>query len=667
MKQEFILQVPDYVMHISDWKELELPKGHYIMDKVVTGCGFTEYFLNNNIPTILCSPRKALLKNKHEQHLKKSKEDPKILPTYHFKNEIDKDINIDFNLTEKLSEEEKVQIKKDIKEYILGLRRNLANYISTTTTTPKILVTYDSLKHVLDTIYEMDLSLINQFQIVVDEFQSIFMDSRFKASTELDFVTTLQNVPNVCYLSATPMMKEYLSELNEFKDLPYYQLRWPESKITTATIYEKNVRSIIQPCLDIIKNYKNGDYPKKEYNGQIIESKEVVFYVNSVKDICSLIKKSNLCNDEVNVICAHDSKNLKKLKAVGIKDYGTIPLEGDPHKMFTFCTRTAYLGADFYSPNAYTVVCSDCNIESMSLDISLDLPQIMGRQRLQRNIFRDEAIVFYKIAGKNISKEDRDAYEKRKIEKTNTALNIFDGLKDDMIKALDYISDKNHIIKTKKYTEDYVSVTTINGKAVLVLNKLVLLSERRAWEIKNSNYQNKVSVIKELESQNFNISEYDGDRILIEQFISEFEIDGNFERRMKLYCDFLDQYPKYQETLKTDSRIPRDYSLYYSILGSIKIRSVSYIESNIRNIIDQVLKKDEISGTILHTFFIGNRYTKKYIKEKLQEIYNQFNIKKSAKASDLEEYFFMKRSQSVEKDLNGNKKKIEGFEIIQLK
>ena len=27
------------------------------MDKVVTGCGFTEYFLNNPYPVILCSPR----------------------------------------------------------------------------------------------------------------------------------------------------------------------------------------------------------------------------------------------------------------------------------------------------------------------------------------------------------------------------------------------------------------------------------------------------------------------------------------------------------------------------------------------------------------------------------------------------------------------------------
>ena len=155
---------------------------------------------------------------------------------------------------------------------------------------------------------------------------------------------------------------------------------------------------------------------------------------------------------------------------------------------------------------------------------------------------------------------------------------------------------------------------------------------------------------------------FDKESLLIDQFLNEFSQDKNFERRMKLYCDFLNIYPNYSEILKTNSKIPRDYSLYYSIIGPERIKSVSYIESNIKNIIDQVLKKDEISGTILHTFFIGNRYTKKYIKEKLQEIYNQFNIKKTAKASDLEEYFILRRSIITE-----NKKKIEGLEIIQLK
>ena len=202
MNNVITLNVPTYVRYINQWKELDLPKGHYIMDKVVTGCGFTEYFLNNNIPTILCSPRKVLLENKHNQHLKKSKKDKRILPTYLFKNEIDKDTTVDFSLSEKISNE--IINISDTKEYILGLRRGLANYISTSPTTPKILVTYDSLRHVLETIAEIDPFFINQFQIVVDEFQSIFMDSRFKASTELDFMTILQNVPNVCYLSATP-------------------------------------------------------------------------------------------------------------------------------------------------------------------------------------------------------------------------------------------------------------------------------------------------------------------------------------------------------------------------------------------------------------------------------------------------------------------------------
>ena len=652
MKQEFILQVPENVRYISDWENLELPKGHYIMDKVVTGCGFTEYFLNNNIPTILCSPRKVLLKNKYDQH---------PLTTYLFKNEIDKDLCVDFNLNEKYSEEV-IKVNNE-KEYILGLRRNLANYISTTQTPPKILVTYDSLRHILETINEIDSNLINQFQVVVDEFQSIFMDSRFKANTELEFVTALQYIPNVCYLSATPMMKEYLEQLDEFKNLPYYQLKWSDSIVTDATIYEKNVRSIIQPCLDIIRNYKNGDYPKKEYNGQIIESKEVVFYVNSVKDICSIIKKAELKEDEVNVICAHDSKNLKKLKAVGIKNYGIVPLKGQPHKMFTFCTRTVYLGADFYSPCAYTVICSDCNIESMSLDISLDLPQIMGRQRLEENIFRDEAIIFYKTTGKIFSKEDRDEYEKRKLNETNTCLSLFMKIKSPEEKK-SYIKDKNTLIRVDKYTENYVSISKDKtGETILVLNKLVLLSERRAWEIKNGIYKNKASVIKGI-SDSFNISEYNGDKILIERFISEFEIDKNFERRIRILCEFLDKYPKYQEILKSDPRIPRDYSLYYSVIGSLKIKSAGYYESALKNIISQALNYNEISGTILHTFFIGNKYTKKYIKEKLQEIYNQFNIKKSAKASDLEEYFILNRVKISNKETG---KRDEGFEIIQLK
>jgi len=58
---------------------------------------------------------------------------------------------------------------------------------------------------------------------------------------------------------------------------------------------------------------------------------------------------------------------------------GTIPLKGEKPKMFTFCTRTVYLGADFYSTCAQSFIFSDSDIECLAVDISQDLPQILGR------------------------------------------------------------------------------------------------------------------------------------------------------------------------------------------------------------------------------------------------------------------------------------------------
>ena len=58
------LKVPYGIQYISDWKNYDLPIGHVIVDKGVTGCGYTEYCLRNNHSVILCSPRKLLLENK---------------------------------------------------------------------------------------------------------------------------------------------------------------------------------------------------------------------------------------------------------------------------------------------------------------------------------------------------------------------------------------------------------------------------------------------------------------------------------------------------------------------------------------------------------------------------------------------------------------------------
>ena len=187
--KEIIVNVPETIRFISDWEDIFNQinfNGHIIINKSVTGCGFTEFFLNNNIPTILCSPRKVLLSNKHEQHLDS---------TYLVINTLEKVINAD----DAESNKDADQKKEDI-TYICNMKQGIINYINQCicnfSNPPKILVTYDSLKHVLEAINGSSLP-INQFQVVVDEFQSIFIDASFKASTELNFVNHLQGVPNV--------------------------------------------------------------------------------------------------------------------------------------------------------------------------------------------------------------------------------------------------------------------------------------------------------------------------------------------------------------------------------------------------------------------------------------------------------------------------------------
>ena len=69
MKKEKII-VPEGIRYIGDWKEFDLNnyEGPYIINKSLTGCGFTEHCLINDKDIILISPRRFLLENKEEQH-----------------------------------------------------------------------------------------------------------------------------------------------------------------------------------------------------------------------------------------------------------------------------------------------------------------------------------------------------------------------------------------------------------------------------------------------------------------------------------------------------------------------------------------------------------------------------------------------------------------------
>ena len=666
-----IINVPKGIRFISEWSEFSLPETPTIINKSITGCGFTEYCIRNNQNVILCSPRKILLENKEEQH-------PGEM--LYVRNELDKVLDIDKDLSsgkpdlKALSQGEKDMSdseKEALKSAIDSMQAEVRNYymICQKKQVPcNLASTYDSFKHLKDALGDK----IKDFYVVVDEFQSIFTDSRFKSSTEMEFLNFLQGIDRLCFVSATPMMDKYLDMLDEFKDLPYIELDWKaedSGRVINPQLSVRPCQNIVKVACDIIKTYQEGNFQKFTYTDnsgvfQEIESRELVIYVNSVKNICDIIKKSRLTLDNTNILCARTPDNEKKIrKAFGLKrgqavGIGSVPVYGQPRKMFTLCTRTVYLGSDFYSDNARTVILSDANVDCLAVDITLDLPQILGRQRLLENPWKNRAELYYKVS---LKPENPEVFVKRIEEKRSRSERLLlaysdvrDTSKHDI--ALNY----QFVAKSKNYKDDYISVNTHGGKDLFpVFNNLVMVSEFRAFEIQQVDYRDRFTV--------FNALREGGNKFTdeIESFLKKFEEFGQFTDKMRLLCEsnFSDQ--DLEDVLNC---VPMVFKNYYITLGPGKIRNLQYkkyaLDAEYERQKNNQSNGSSLSELIYSTFKVGEKYLKSDIKNMLKDIYSKAKIDSTPKANELENYFETKKFQATNK-ITG--KRDNGYEILSVK
>lgn len=682
------INVPRGIKFLSEWREFILPSYPHILNKQITGCGFTQWALTCPMNLILCSPRRVLLENKEDQYLEEIEKGSEFsYKIFYAKNEYEKVIDLGKDLNK--DDRDKVIDITVPAEYTRTYKESIKEFFRSCQSDPthpsfkycKLLVTYDSYRKVKEALEE--LGVFNSFYTIVDEFQSIFVDAKFKASTELEFITILNNIQNLCYVSATPMMDEYLEMISNFKDLPYYELDWVKeepTRIIKPKINPTPCSKLSQKISEIIEKYrtrqwKDSDNAVIRYRGsqgdiQEFWTKEAVFYINSVKNICDIIKKCNLKQEECNILCADTEDNRKKIRlAFGVrpKDFnglGKVPKRSEMggNKMFTLCTRTVYLGADFWSTNARSFVFSDANIDTLAVDISLDLPQILGRQRNDENPWKNELNVYFKptIDKNRVSKEEFDSWIE---EKRQRSLDMLRGVENNssdykaQIAILDQI-EKN--VNRDKYKDNYVSINTHEGsKKVAVFNDLVMISEKRAFEIQQVDYADRCSVRNTINSQLL----LEGDRILTE-FLELYESYTNFIDKMRLTCELfktdISDSTKEQVLVRIDEQVAN----YIRVLGVDKIESHSYIRIRLDRELSSQLNNQFIdpSGEIYNRFQVGKKYNKPFIKSELKKIYNTLGYRKTPKATDLEEWFTIRYIKYIE-----GGKKINGFEIVNKK
>lgn len=636
--KKITIKVPLGIKYISEFKDLynNIPtNGHYILNKKVCGCGATELYLGCDKKCILASPRKNLLYNKYSQHLSDN---------FHlFRYNGDKD---KYFSNGSISSSETVTYKENLRDYI----KNGGT---------KILTTYDSIKHIREILIELGENL-EEWEVTVDEFQVMFYDCHFKATTEYEFYKHLQGFPNVVFLSATPFLEEYLDQLDFFKSMTMYELEWPRTMVEKPKVnMTKTSKNITKLCEGIIDKYRNGKGETTLVDGKEYRSKEAILYINSVKDIVKVIKALKIKPEEVNIICSSTPENISKLKelskAMGMEyKIGDIPGKGDTHKMFTFCTSTVYVGADFYSDNAYTYIFANPKVESLTIDVSVDIQQIIGRQRLDSNPFKNMATLYFNTKASDMTEEAFNESIRLKNEKTNRQIENFNSAphKEDFIEGLN---------KKPNHKENYCCISKDEkGNQVIEKNTLIELAERRAWEISDKIFNNDLSMFTAL-SVNMNVTkDTDSDDSEVKVMFQKWNEMKSFKDRAFFYCEACKDIP---EVLDKCSFIPTKYKEYHEALGEEGMKELGWREDYIKNAIAPIpfeqRPNDKIMERLRAKLEIGKFYTKTEIKELLCNIFKELELKGKPSASDISFYI-----DCEEKSKRMDGKKVVGYQVI---
>ena len=669
------ITVPRGIRYIGEWENFRFSNfpNKCIINKQLPGCGFTEYCIGGPENIILCSPRKMLLENKKDQH---------EFDVYLVVNEMDKESNVDKDLS---------KIEKNVvidnsgltelssnSEIYKRLYREIDEYCTARTINGlpcKILVTYDSYRIVKDILEKLDR--FRYFYTVVDEFQSILHDSRFKSDTELKFLEYLKQSPTAYFVSATPMMDEYLEMLDEFKDLPYYELDWGSadpSRVIRPALDVYVMRTVGEKASEIIQKYLSGDFESivvlREGVPVKIVSDEAVFYVNSVNHITSIIKKNNLTPEQCNILCSRTDDNLKKIQRRLGKKFviGKVPKRDVKPKMFTFCTRTVYLGADFYSLCARSFIFSDSNIDSLAVDISEDLPQILGRQRLFENPWSNSAVFYYRSTAnyREMKEEDFKRVIEFKQRSTESLLSVYQkGTSEEKYTlAINY----QDLARFKNYKDNYVAVNKIHtpeGNVILkpVINNLVLVNEIRAFKIQQIDYKDRFSVFSTVHNT---LTPDDIVNREVSEFLKVYTGLNTIYDKLKLLCEYGLSQDGIDIVLGQINDSDEIKSFYLS-LDPQKLKALSYNSTNIKKYLGIItFNKDLLKRSIYSNFNLGEKYSLANLKNKLGELYSSINYTATPKANDIENYFEVKEFTTTE-IIDGVKKRVRNYELLKRK
>lgn len=630
--------MPDGCRYMSDYDKLInglLPiDKKFILNKTITGCGGTSLFLHSHLPIVIISPRLQVLKDKHEQY---SDSFLFHIPLCNNRNEAIK------------------QKMEDLNTYLC--RHHGISPFDNSQRPAKILVTLDSSEKVLNVI--KTCGMIDSFLFVVDEFQCLMGDATFKGSTDMNFLVNLNSaVQRICYLSATPIPDIFLDNIPQFSGVPYYKLEWDPDVLEEPTLKEvmmKKDESAEKLCSKLIKRYhETGYFERKIVQGNIVYSREACIFLNEVKSISNIIRQNNLKPEDVTILCSESkASNVPK----GFKIGGLCTDKNNPvNKPLTFCTKASFEGVDFYSTNASTYIFINAGKEWQTLDIMPDIPQILGRQRLDINPFRLDATIYYKTMPGRVTKKEFQQKQKQMDKESKTILESFNSASCDT-KSLIVSLFRDRAVD-KKYVDDYVDLIKVNGHETIGYNYLVKVAKWNQWYQRNFYYNNSCHLLTSIQAA----VKMRQKPVELKKF-EKWYYNASDKDKLAGYADFRNQYPQYETLLWQNPFIDLRFHDWYNVLGYDALINRKFQEVEVERFYSELCAQEPIRDACREMFEVGALYSKQEVKSRLQNVYDRLGlVGKTAKATELGQYFLTREIQKV----NAERKRTYFIEILRM-
>ena len=590
-----VIAAPTGAQYLNEFMPT-LPKG--IVSKNQTGCGATTVMLENEENVIIACPTKQLVNNKVAQY-PNGRCPYKLLA-------VQKDVG-----------------QYDIEEYI----KECAGIQPI-----KIMVTYDSFPRAKAAIEKEKIDC----HVVIDEWQEILKAYVYRNRAIRNLLKELHENPNVTYLSATPIPLS--CRPIEITNLHEYEIQWSNSPKIIP--YLAKVNHPFSYAARIIQMHKTG-YPFQLRGHEV---QEYFFFVNSVSSIMAIVKAAGLTPDDTRIICGDTEINHLKLG-----NFRNETATGDNNKPFTFCTKTAFCGIDFYSKAGLVIILSEGFHPSSLLDISTDIIQIAGRIRSAENPFKNIILHFFNT-GIVQSKEAFLQRIKRNTESVQQTIGAYQNLPEQYRGAIIEKIDKNNPDEwvvynpdTKELEFDEMKKTYLEyqfdniDKAYSTIQSIQAAYEREEFETEDVKL-----IVRHIEDN----LQY----CRIKPFEFYYKLYSSERKRVRIGTSNLLQNITQQYSLVKDA---------YYYLGDEIVEKLKYSEKKVIRLLSFKYEKTQAAfKEMLPKYFqVGGRYSYQEIKAWLEHIFQCLEIKITPKAILLRAYYEVKKVKI------GSRPRRDGFEI----